>query len=89
MITLAERALESHVRAAVSQLVEGAGKLRSLADLLEDLGATSVDAEAGDLRRAVVGIQSAAMQALLTAAQAVGLGDRIRVIAELKKAANE
>ncbi|MFZ5891262.1 MAG: hypothetical protein ACOY0T_09450 [Myxococcota bacterium] len=88
MITLNESTLETHVRAAVSQLVEGADKLRSLADLLEELGGTQGNAEPVDLRRAVVGIQSAAMQALLTAATAVGLGDRIRTIAELKEAAD-
>lgn len=87
MITLDERALENHVRSAVSQLVEGADKLRSLADLLEELGGTQGNAEPVDLRRAVVGIQAAAMQALFTAAGAVGLGDRIRTIAELKEVA--
>lgn len=85
MITLDERTLENHVRAAVGQLVEGADKLRSLADLLEELGATQGNAEPVDLRRAVVGIQAAAMQALFTACAAVGLGDRIRTIAELKE----
>lgn len=88
MITLDERTLESHVRAAVGQLVEGADKLRSLADLLEEFGGTQGDAEPVDLRRAVVGIQSAAMQALLMAAGAIGLGDRIRTIAKLKEAAD-
>lgn len=85
IVQLDARTLESHVRSAAGQLVEGADKLRSLADLLEELGGTQGNADPVDLRRAVVGIQSAAMQALLTAAGAVGLGDRIRVIAELKE----
>lgn len=85
MIKLHETTFETHVRSAVGQLVDGADKLRSLADILEELGGTPGNAEPVDLRRAVVGIQSAAVQVLLTAAQAVGLGDRIRVIAELKE----
>lgn len=87
MITLDEATLSSHVRTAVGQLVAGADHLRSLADLLEELGGTQGDAAPVDLKRAVVAIQSAAMQALFTACAAVGLGDRIRVIAELKEVA--
>lgn len=89
MIHLDETVLHSHVRAAVGQLVDGADKLRSLADLLEELGGTQGDAAPVDLRRAVVAIQAASMQVLFTAAHAVGLGDRIRVVAELKEAAND
>ena len=87
MTTIDPRTLDGHVRQAVGQLIEGADRLRSLADMLEEIGGTRVDAEPVDLRRAVVGIQSAAMQVLLTAASAVGLGDRIRTIAELKESA--
>ena len=88
MISLDERTLENHVRAAVGQLIDNADKLRSLADLLEELGGTPGNAEPIDLKRAVVGIQAAATQALFTACAAVGLGDRIRIIAELKEGAD-
>jgi len=88
MIALDERTLETHVKQAIAQIVEGADRLRSLADLLEEVGGTRASAEPADLRRAVVATQSAAAQALLTACTAVGLGDRIRIIAELKESAN-
>ena len=88
MITLHESALEARVVQAVGQLIDGADKLRGLADILEELGATPGNAEPVELRRTVVGIQSAAMQALLTAAMAVGLSERLSTIAQVKEAAD-
>lgn len=88
MITLHESTLETRVRQAIGQLIEGADKLRGLADLLEELGATPGDAEPPELRRTVIGIQSAAMQVLLTAALAVGLSERLSTIAQVKEASD-
>ncbi|MFZ5895325.1 MAG: hypothetical protein ACOY0T_29995 [Myxococcota bacterium] len=87
MIALHESSLELRVRHAISQLVEGADRLRGLAEILEELGATPGNAEPPDLRRAVVGIQAAAMQALLMAATAVGLSERLSTIAAIRESA--
>lgn len=86
MISLDERTLETQVRSAVGALVGHADTLRALADLLEELGGTQADAAPVDLKRAVVACQSAAMQAVFTACAAIGLGDRMRVVAEIREA---
>ena len=85
-----ERAVEAGTIANIPVMVDfgQAHHDRSLADLLEELGGTPGNAEPIDLKRAVVGIQAAATQALFTACAAVGLGDRIRIIAELKEGAD-
>lgn len=88
MISVHEASLEHRVRQAVGQLVDGADQLRNLAGILEELGALPASAEAQAIRQTVSGIQAAAMQALLTAANAVGLSERLSTIAHVKEAAN-
>lgn len=87
MISIDERQLERQVRTAVGGLVSHADTLRALADILEELGGTQADAAPVDLKRAVVACQSAAMQVVFTACAAIGLGDRMRVVAEIRDAA--
>ena len=72
---------EQVVRQAMGTLVDAADKLRGLGDILEELAGTPGDAEPADLRRAALGIQAAATQAILTAALAVGVGERLSVVA--------
>ena len=88
MIALNEATLDNHVRQAVGQLVQDADQLRSLADLLEELGATQGNAAPVDLRRAVTCVQAVAMQVLVAACTAVGAGDRLRVIANIREEAD-
>lgn len=85
MIALNEATLNNCVRQAIGQLVQGADQLRSLADLLEELGATQGDAAPVDLRRAVMCVQAVAMQVLVAACTAVGAGDRLRVVASIRE----
>lgn len=87
MIRLDESSLEHRVRQAVGQLVEGADKLRELGELLGEFGSLPASATPADLRQVVTGVQAAAMQALLTAANAVGLSERLSTIAHVREAA--
>ena len=80
-----EALLDNQVLKAVGQLVQGANQLRSLADLLEELGATQGSAAPVELRRAMVCAQAVAMQVLVAACGAAGAGDRLRVIADIRE----
>jgi hypothetical protein len=77
------------IRKSIGQLIESADKLRNLAGILEELGATQGSAEPAELRRAVVGIQAAAMQVIFTGAMAVGVSERLNTIARVREGASD
>lgn len=66
-------------------LVEAGDKLRGLGDLLEELAGTRGDAAPADLRRAALGVQASAVQAIMAAAVAVGVSERLTLIAALRE----
>lgn len=75
---------EAVVRRAIGEIVESAERLRALADLIEDFGATPCNAEASELRRAVVGIHAVAVQVVSVGTGALGASERLAAVAELR-----
>jgi hypothetical protein len=78
-------ALEVEVRRAIGTLVEAGDKLRGLGELLEELAGTPGDAAPADLRRTALGVQASAVQAIMAAAVAVGVSERLTLIAALRE----
>ena len=73
------------VRRAIGELVESAERLRALADLLEEFGATPFNAGLSELRRAVVGIHAAAAQVVSVGTSTLGASERLAAVAELRE----
>lgn len=78
-------ALDRAVRGAMTTLIESADKLRGLGELLEELAGTPGDAEPADLRRVALGVQASAVQAIMAAAVATGVGERLSLVASLRE----
>jgi hypothetical protein len=82
-------ALEAEVRRAMCALIGASDKLRGLGELLEELAGTPGHAAPADLRRAALGIQASAVQAILAAAIAVGVGERLTLVAALREVSEQ
>ena len=73
----------------MGSLLEAPDKLRGLGELLEELAGMPGDAAPADLRRTALGVQASAVQAIMTAAVAVGVGERLGLVAALREESSE
>lgn len=80
-LTLDARSLEARVGHAVSELTSATETLRGLATSLDVYADTNARSDADELRQAAIGIRASAAQALLTAANVIGLSERLAAFA--------
>lgn len=83
MLTIDSDALSTRVQSAVRELSEGADLLQGLATTLDGYGGLRADADAGEIKQAAISVRATAVQALLMAATAVGISERLSTVAAL------
>ena len=81
MLRLEDDSLSAQVRAAMSELLNGAEQLQGLAQTLDGFCGLSGHAEADEIKLVAIGIKATAVHALLNASTAVGLSERLATIA--------
>lgn len=81
MLRLQDDSLSTQVRAAMGELLNGAEQLKGLAQTLDGFCGLSGRAQADELKLVAIGVKATAIHAVLTAATAVGLSERLATIA--------
>jgi len=89
VLNLEAETLTWQVRTAMGELMTGAENLKGVAQMLDDYCELSALAEPQELKQAATGIRAAALHALLTAAAAVGVSERLAAIANVRDAVVE
>ena len=83
MLTLEPDFLSSRVRTTMGELLQGAEQLRGLAHALDGLCGLSARAEPEEIKQTAISARATAVQALLTAASAVSLSERLATVANV------
>ena len=81
MVTLEDDVLSAQVRATMSDLLSRAEHLKGLAETLDSFCELSGQATSDEIKQVAIGIMATAMHAVLTATAAVGLSERLNVVA--------
>jgi hypothetical protein len=83
MLTLEDDVLSTRVRTTMGELLQGAEQLKGLAHALDGLCGLSARAEPEEIKQTAISIRATAVQALLTAASALGLSERLATVAHV------
>lgn len=83
MLTLEPDFLSSRVRTTMGELLQGAEQLRGLAHALDGLCGLNARAEPEEIKQTAISARATAVQALLTAASAVSLSERLATVANV------
>ena len=86
-MNLEDDMLTSHIRLTMGELLTGADQMKGLAHTLDGFCELSAHANAEEMRQASVGIKATALHALLTAANVVGLSERLTTVAAVLECA--
>lgn len=81
MLTIDDDLLAARVRNTVGELIQGAEQLKGLAVTLDGFSSLTATAEPDEIKQVAIGVRATAVQAMLVASTAIGLSERLAIVA--------